>query len=139
MNPRMIRTYSEMRQHETFKERFVYLRLGGGVADETFGFDRYINQQFYRSREWKQARRDTLARDLGCDLGLEGYEIFSRALIHHINPITAEDIRIGADILFDPENLITVTHITHNAIHYGDFPAHYDEPTERRRGDTKLW
>lgn len=139
MNDRRIRTYSEMLQYETFRDRFEYLMLGGGIAEETFGSARYLNQQFYRSYEWRRARRDTIARDLGCDLAVEGYEAYGRVLVHHINPIDAEDIRNGSALLFDPNNLVTVTHETHNAIHYGEFPASRVEVVERTRGDTTLW
>ena len=139
MNDRRIRTYSEMLQFETFRDRFDYLMLGGGVADETFGHARYLNQQFYRSYEWKKARRDAIARDYGCDLAVAGFEAYGRVLVHHINPIDEEDIRTGSPLLFDMNNLVTVTHETHNAIHYGEFPASREEWVERSRGDTKLW
>lgn len=139
MVDRRIRSYSEMLQFDTFRERFEYLKLGNGVAQETFGSERYLNQEFYRSHEWRTARRDAIARDYGCDLAVGGYEAFGRILVHHINPIDAEDIRIGSNLLFDPNNLVTVTHETHNAIHYGEFPASHLELVERSRGDTKLW
>lgn len=139
MTDRRIRSYSEMLQFDTFRDRFEYLKLGNGVAQETFGSERYLNQEFYRSQEWRTARRDAIARDYGCDLGVSGYEAFGRILVHHINPIDAEDIRIGSNLLFDPNNLVTVTHETHNAIHYGEFPASHLELVERSRGDTKLW
>lgn len=133
------RTYSELSRLDTFEERFRYLVLHGSVGLETFGFDRYLNQQFYASREWKHIRNFVIARDNGCDLGIEGYEIFSRLAIHHMNPIRPEDIIHSNDDILDPEFLITTTHQTHNAIHYGDerqFPRPF---VERRPGDTKLW
>lgn len=133
------RTYRELRQLDTFEDRFHYLSLGGQVGHATFGFDRWINQQFYRSREWKHARRDVIARDGGCDLGVEGYEIYRELLVHHMNPITAEDITHGDLDLLNPDFLITTTHQTHNAIHYGDASLLPRPPVERSRGDTRLW
>jgi len=134
-----VRTYSELCQFETFVERFRYLALGGGVADPTFGMDRWINQQFYASREWKLARRDVIARDLGCDLGVEGYEIHGRIVVHHMNPMVLEDFSEGNLSIMDPEFLITTTHDTHNAIHYGDERQLPRPLVERKPGDTKLW
>jgi hypothetical protein len=134
-----LRSYSELRRLEGFEERFRYLSLGGSVGSSTFGFDRYLNQGFYRSTEWRQIRQHVIARDYGCDLGVDGYEIFDRLLIHHMNPISAEDIKHGNDDIFDPEFLITTTHRTHNAIHYGDERLLARPFVERRRGDTKLW
>jgi hypothetical protein len=135
----MRRTYSELRTFETFLERFRYLALRGVVGKTTFGFDRWINQGFYASREWKQTRNGIIVRDNGCDLGIDGYEIHSGLFIHHLNPITAEQIESGDPCIFDPENLITVTHNTHNAIHYGDERLLPKPLVERRPGDTKLW
>lgn len=135
----MIRTYSELIQIETFEERFRYLILRGGVGDSTFGFDRYINQGFYASREWKRARYDVIARDLGCDLAVPGYEIHDRILIHHMNPMDAGHIMDRDPTILDPEFLITTTHRTHNAIHYGDERQLPRPFVERKRGDTKLW
>lgn len=135
----MIRTYSELRKIDDFVERYRYLALHGEVGLSTFGFDRYINQQFYTSREWRQLRGHVISRDNGCDLGIAGYEIHSRLLIHHMNPVTAENISHGDSSILNPEFLITTTHLTHNAIHYGDeklLPRMYEE---RRRGDTTLW
>lgn len=132
-------SYREMRQYQTFDERFEYLSLVGKVGDSTFGSDRYFNQKFYRSSEWRSARREVIIRDNGCDLGVEGFEIYGRILIHHINPITIEDIREGAPCLFDPDNLISTTHNTHNAIHYGDISLIPRDVVERKPGDTKLW
>lgn len=135
----MIRRYSELRRLETFEERFKYLSLHGEVGRSTFGFDRYINQQFYRSREWRQLRHRVIARDLGCDLGVDGYEIHGALLIHHMNPMELTDVKHGNPDMLDPQFLITTTLRTHNAIHFGDerqLPKPY---VPRRPGDTKLW
>ena len=134
-----IRSYSELRRLETFEDRFKYLSLRGVVGESTFGFDRYINQQFYTSRQWRQIRNHVIARDNGCDLGVEGYEIHARVIIHHMNPMTADDIVHGDEDILDPEFLITVAHQTHNAIHYGDEKLLPRPFVERRPGDTKLW
>lgn len=134
-----IRTYTELRRLTTFEERFDYLMLGGNVGRETFGFDRYLNQAFYRSTEWKSARNAIIVRDAGCDLGITGYEIHDRLYIHHINPIVADEIIEGDPSLLDPEYLITTTHATHNAIHYGDKNSLPRPLVERKPGDTKLW
>ena len=115
-----IKSYSELVLLPTFEDRFEYLRLDGIVGETTFGFDRYMNQVFYRSLEWKKIRDTVIARDLGCDLGIEGHEIFGRVIIHHLNPIRQRDLLERTDILLDPEYLITTTHETHQAIHYGD-------------------
>lgn len=135
----MIRRYSELRHIPTFEERFEYLKLNGSVGRETFGFDRYINQRFYTSKEWRDIRHYVIARDLGLDLGVEGYEINSRILIHHMNPIVVDDILHKNDDVLDPEFLITTCHNTHNAIHYGDSNLLPKPLVERSRGDTKLW
>lgn len=135
----MIRTYRELKRIDGFLERFKYLSLRGQVGEATFGFDRYINQQFYRSREWKQIRQHVIARDNGCDLGVEGYEIHSRLLIHHINPLSPDDIVQGDDWILNPKFLITTTHDTHNAIHYGDERLLPQLFVPRQRGDTRLW
>lgn len=135
----MSRSYSELRQLETFEERFRYLALKGSVGQSTFGFDRWVNQGFYTSREWRQARDGIIVRDNGCDLGLDGYEIHKGLYIHHLNPITLEQLEEGDDCLLDPNNLITVTHRTHNAIHYGDERQLPLRPVDRKPGDTKLW
>lgn len=134
-----IRTYSELCQLSTFEERFDYLRLNGSVGKDTFGFDRYLNQQFYRSSEWKRIRDRVILRDNGCDLGVEGYEIRGRILIHHINPISVEDIHTMSDLLMNPEYLICVSHRTHNAIHYGDESLIITAPIERSQNDTCPW
>ena len=135
----MIRTYSELRRLTDFEERYRYLALRGSVGRSTFGFDRYINQQFYTSTQWRQIRHHVIARDLGCDLGVEGYEIHDRIYIHHMNPMTVDDIVHGEDSILNPEFLISTTHRTHNAIHYGDERLLPRPLTERRSGDTKLW
>jgi hypothetical protein len=135
----MIRTYSELSHMDEFAERYRYLALRGNVGSSTFGFDRYINQQFYTSRQWKQVRNHVIARDQACDLGIDGYEIHSRLVIHHMNPMDPRDIIHGDDDILDPEFLITTTHRTHNAIHYGDERQLARPLTERRRGDTNLW
>lgn len=116
-----IKTYSELSKFKTFKDRFNYLKLSGKVGEDTFGFDRIFNQMFYSSKEWKDIRNYVIVRDNGCDLGIDGYEIAAqRVIIHHLNPIELSDIERRSDILLDPEYLITTTHATHNAIHYGD-------------------
>lgn len=135
----MIRTYRELRRIETFEERFKYLSLQGQVGESTFGFDRWINQQFYVSAQWKQIRDHVIVRDNGCDLGVDGYDIHQRIVIHHMNPMVANDISRGDPAILDPEFLITTTHRTHNAIHYGDERLLLRPFVERRRGDTKLW
>lgn len=134
-----IRRYSELITMPTFKERYEYLRLGGQVGKETFGFDRYLNQVFYRSKEWKSIRDYVITRDNGCDLGIEGREIPGRILIHHMNPITAEDIYNRSEFLLDPEYLISTIKITHDAIHYGDESLLLSEPIERTKNDTCPW
>ena len=134
-----IKTYSELILLPTFEERFKYLQLNGRVGDDTFGFDRYINQNFYRSTEWKRIRDFVIMRDNGCDLALEGYEIYGRILIHHMNPITAKDIGLNTEYLMNPEYLICVTHNTHNAIHYGDEKLLMKGPVVRTKNDTCPW
>ena len=134
-----IRTYSELIQLPTFEERFNYLRLDGVVGKDTFGFDRYLNQQFYRSSEWKRIRNQVIVRDNGCDLGIDEYEIHGRILIHHMNPISTEDLQHVSDLLMNPEYLICVSHRTHNAIHYGDENLIVSAPIERSQNDTCPW
>lgn len=134
-----IKTYSELIMFSTFEERFEYLQLKGIVGQETFGFDRYLNQILYNSKEWKHLRNEIIVRDNGCDLSLEGFEIHGRILIHHINPITIDDVIKRREMVFDPENLICVTHNTHNAIHYGDKSLLITGPIERRANDTCPW
>ena len=135
----MIRTFTELSKLKTFKERYEYLRLDGKVGVDTFGFERYLNQRFYHSDEWRRVRDAVILRDNGRDLGAEGYDIFGRVIIHHMNPILSRDITDCSDILLNPEYLITTTHDTHNAIHYGDESLLLTEPVERRQGDTCLW
>lgn len=134
-----IRTYSELITLPTFKERYEYLRLGGRVGEDTFGFDRYLNQAFYKSEEWRSIRDHIITRDNGCDLGMEGHEIFGRILIHHMNPIRKEDIINRSDILLNPEYLICTIKNTHDAIHYGDESLLVIAPVERRKNDTCPW
>lgn len=134
-----IRTYSELITLPTFEERYAYLRLNGKVGEETFGFDRYLNQQFYKSKEWRSIRDRVITRDNGCDLGIEGREIHGRVLIHHMNPITVDDILRRSDFLLNPEYLICVDKITHDAIHYSDDNLLIKDPIERRKNDTCPW
>ena len=133
------RSYHELRQLSTFEERYDYLKLGGEVGEATFGFDRWINQQFYTSRAWRQVRNRVILRDDGCDLGIPGYEIESKLLIHHMNPVTAEALVNGEEWLLDPEFLITTSKKTHNAIHYGDSSLLPRPYIARGPGDTRLW
>lgn len=135
----MIRTYTELIQLQTFEERYRYLQLNGSVGADTFGFDRYLNQTFYRSKEWKLIRDKVIVRDNGCDLGVEGYEIHGRIYIHHMNPLLLEDIIDRTEFLLNPEYLITTTHSTHNAIHYGDESLLVTAPIERAPNDTCPW
>lgn len=134
-----IRTYSELRQLHTFEERYHYLALQGVVGQTTFGFDRHMNQKFYTSREWKLVRDEVIVRDNGCDLGVDGHEVYGKLYIHHMNPMVVADIVHGNDDILDPEFLITTTHRTHNAIHYGDERLLPRPLVARRPGDTKLW
>lgn len=133
------RTYSELRRLDTFEERYHYLRIGGMPGLQSFGFDRWINQRFYRSREWKRVRDQVILRDNGCDLGVPGYEIHSGLMIHHMNPMSVDDIKHGEDWIIDPNFLITTSLQTHNAIHYGDETLLPRGPIERKSGDTTLW
>lgn len=135
----IIRKYSELRRLDTFEDRFHYLSLRGSVGVSTFGFDRYINQMFYTSKQWRHIRHLVISRDNGCDLGVEGYDIHTKLYIHHMNPMTADDIIHGDDSILNPDFLITTTHQTHNAIHYGDEKLLPRPFVERRPGDTKLW
>lgn len=136
-----IRSFSELRRILDFEDRFEYLSIGAEVGCQTFGSRRVLNQQFYHSSEWRRARRDVIARDLGCDLGIEDRPISGRQsiYIHHMNPLTEEDILEGTPNLLDPEFLISVSHRTHNAIHFGDRSQLLRMPVERRPGDTRLW
>ena len=135
----MIRNYSELITLRTFKERFEYLKLDGIVGEETFGFDRYMNQIFYKSKEWASVIREVIIRDNGCDLGVDGYEIHGKILIHHMNPINLSDIVHKTDELLNPDYLITTVLSTHNAIHYGDASLLPALPVERRANDTCPW
>ena len=134
-----IRSYSELITIPTFEERFRYLKLDGRVGEETFGFDRYLNQIFYKSNEWLRVRDLVIVRDNGCDLGIEGREIYGRILIHHMNPITIDDIIRRSKYLLDPEYLITTVKNTHDAIHYGDESLLIKGPIERSKYDTCPW
>lgn len=135
----MIKTYSELMSLPTFEERYRYLRIGGKVGEDTFGFDRYLNQIFYKSDEWKSVRNEIIVRDCGCDLGMSDREIYGRIYIHHMNPITKEDILSRSEYLLDPEYLICTSKTTHDAIHYGDESLLITAPIERRKNDTCPW
>jgi hypothetical protein len=135
----VIRSYREMRRLETFEERFKYLSLQGRVGFETFGSDRYLNQGFYTSREWRQLRQKVILRDNACDLGVDGYELHERIIIHHMNPVTKDEIIHGDQDLMNPDFLISVSHKTHNAIHYGDKSQLPRVLVARSPGDTRLW
>ena len=135
----IIRTYSEMILLPTFLERFRYLQIGGKVGAETFGYDRYLNQTLYRTAEWKRFRREVIIRDNGCDLGCDDREIYGKILVHHINPITADDIINRHSNVFNLDNVICVSLDTHNAIHYSDESLLITEPIERKPNDTCLW
>lgn len=135
----MIRTYSELVQFDTLEDRFRYLSLSGTVGETTFGFERYLNQRFYRSSEWKSARALVVSRDMGWDLGVYDISIKGVPYVHHMNPLTLRDIEDGSDNLLDPEGLISCSHNTHNAIHYGDESLLPQPWVERRAGDTRFW
>lgn len=134
-----LRTYSELKQLKTFEERYEYLKLDGQVGADTFGFDRYLNQVFYKSPEWRSVRNEVIVRDNGCDLGIEGREIHTKILVHHMNPISKKDILERSDILLNPEYLITTVKRTHDAIHYGDVDTLIKDPIERSANDTCPW
>ena len=134
-----LRTYSELKQLKTFEERYEYLKLEGQVGVDTFGFDRYLNQVFYKSPEWQSVRYEVIVRDNGCDLRIEGREIHTKILVHHMNPISKEDILHRSDILLNPEYLITTLKRTHDAIHYGDADTLIKDPIERAANDTCPW
>lgn len=134
-----IRTITDVYRLYSFEERYEYLRLDGMVGTATFGFDRYLNQRFYKSSAWRKVRDEVIVRDNGCDLGIPGREIHSGLLVHHINPISPEDLEDFNPDILDPEYLICVTHTTHNAIHFGSKNQLVTIPQERRPGDTKLW
>jgi hypothetical protein len=133
------RTYQKLSHIATFEGRYRYLSLTGVVGESTFGFDRWVNQRFYKSREWRRIRDIVIIRDEGCDLGIQGHEIHGPMYIHHMTPMSVEDIQVGDEWIIDPDYLITCTHNTHNAIHYGDESKLAKPFVERRSGDTKLW
>ena len=139
MRKMKIRTYSELMLLPTFKERFRYLKLGGRVGEDTFGFDRYLNQKFYKSKEWLSIRDYVIIRDGACDLGIEDRLIESRIIIHHMNPITKDDIVNQTEFLLNPEYMISTVKRTHDAIHYGDESLLFDAPIERSKNDTCPW
>lgn len=139
MTETIIRTYSELITLSTFKERYEYLKLDGRVGEDTFGWDRYLNQIFYKSKEWNRIRDQVIFRDLGCDLALEGFEIHGRILIHHMNPISKSDILDRSEFLLNPEYLICTTKATHDAIHYGNLDSPHNEPVIRTKNDTCPW
>lgn len=136
---RNIRTYSELSKLKTFKERYEYLKLNGKIGTETFGFDRYLNQNFYKTDEWLEIRDEIIARDLGCDLGVEGFDIHSNIIVHHMNPITKDDIINRTEFLLNPEYLICTSHRTHMAIHYGNEDLLVKGPVIREKNDTCPW
>lgn len=134
-----LRRYSELKQLKTFEERYEYLRIGGLIGESTFGFERYLNQQLYTSQRWRQLRNEIIIRDNGCDLGIEGRDIYDKIIIHHMNPITRDQIQEPDDSMFDPEYLICVSLNTHNAIHYGDASLLKKDYIPRRPNDTCPW
>lgn len=135
----MMKTYSELIKMDSFKDRYDYLRLGDRVGEQTFGYERYLNQTFYNSPEWKRLRNKIIVRDNGCDMGLEGHEIHGKIYIHHMNPIDPQSIMHRDPDILNPEYLICVSFETHQAIHYGIYDMLRQEPVERRPNDTKLW
>lgn len=135
----MLRTYSEMASFPTFEERFRYLQLNGQVGKDTFGYDRYLNQIFYRSSDWKRVRNEVIIRDNGCDLAFPDKVIFGKVIIHHLNPLSKADIEGKTGALLDPNNLVCVSHLTHEAIHYGDIDILPKDPVERTPNDTCPW
>lgn len=139
MSMRNIKSYSELIKMDSFEERYEYLRIGGKVGEETFGFDRYLNQRFYKTPEWMAVRDEVIIRDNGCDLGIPGREIHGKILVHHMNPITKDDILQRSKFLLDPEYLICTYKPTHDAIHYGDAGLLMKNPIERTKNDTCPW
>lgn len=139
MTSMIIRTYTELMKLQTFEERFRYLKLVARVGEETFGFDRYLNQQFYHSQEWKSIRNEIIIRDNACDLGITGREMNKGIIIHHMNPITKDDLIHQSDFLLNPDYLICVSKKTHSAIHYGDESLLFDGLVERSKNDTCPW
>lgn len=136
---RIIRSYSQLKRLKTFEERFKYLNLIGKVGHDIWGAERYINQSFYKSKQWRDIRHEVIVRDQACDLGIDNREIYDKIIIHHMTPITLEDIETDSPYLLDPEYLICTQLVTHNALHYGDISKTQQEYKERRPGDTKLW
>lgn len=134
-----MRTYSDLIKLKTFEERYNYLKLDGYIGVDTFGFDRYLNQEFYKSSKWRAIRREVIIRDNGCEMAHEDYPIFGNIIIHHMNPISAKDILELSDILLNPEYLICVSYKLHNAIHYGDISLLPEKPIERKPNDTCPW
>lgn len=135
----IVRSYNELRRIDTFEERFRYLSLKGSVGSTTFGYDRWLNQRFYTSREWRQLRDHVIARDNGCDLGVDGYEIHDKIIVHHMNPMIVDDLIAGEESIMDPNFLVVTSHRSHNAIHYGDESLLPRKYVPRERGDTRLW
>lgn len=135
----MIRSYTQLSQLKTFEERFNYVRVSASIGVATFGFDRWLNQAFYTSREWRHVRQDVIARDRGCDLGIEDFPLWDRIAIHHLNPISVRELNEGDPAILDPEYLISVAHDTHNAIHFGKEAPVKNRIVTRHPGDTKLW
>ena len=135
----MIRCYKELKRLNTFEERYRYLHLPTRIGAKTFGYDRFLNQILYVSKRWLRVRDDVIIRDNGCDLGVEGYEIHSKIIVHHMNPITIEDVELNRDLVYDPEFLVCTTHNTHNAIHFGNESLLPRLPKERKRNDTCPW
>lgn len=134
-----IRTYRELRRIRSFEGRYEYLKLGGTIGVSTFGYDRYLNQILYTSDRWRKIRDEVIVRDEGCDLGIEGYELHGGIWVHHMNPITPEDLESGSEDVYDPEFLICSAKLTHSAIHYGDISLLPKPPVERRKNDTIPW
>ena len=135
----MMRTYSELIRIPTYEDRFEYLKLRSNVGEDTFGFDRYLNQKFYRSTEWRQLRNSIILRDNGCDMACKDHEVFGKIIIHHMNPISIDDFLDDSTVMMNPEFLVCVSPLTHNAIHFGDFELINNTIVERKRGDTTLW
>jgi hypothetical protein len=134
-----IRTYTELRRIDSFEERFKYLAVHSSIGIPTFGFERWLNQAFYTSVAWRTCRHQVITRDQGRDLGVEGYEVYDKVIVHHMNPVTIKQVEERDPSIFDPEFLISVSHNTHNAVHYGSANLLAKPLVERRPNDTKLW